>query len=111
MAVTTEKFSREFGRNWGDTMDSSMRNFADSVAVEISKRAPFLNGDLVKSIHATKRLGTGHLAYDVVAGVPYAILRNDVNHLHPQTVHYVQQGLSIAKAGDHRQWWRSFDSQ
>lgn len=106
MPISTTGFSQTFAKKWGDTLDTSMRNYADNVAVEIKKRAPFLTGALVMSIYATKRIGRGRMTYEIVSEVPYARRRNYENHLHPQTLHYVENGLKIAQSGGHKRWWK-----
>lgn len=106
MPISTTSFSQNFGKNWGDTLDTSIRNFADNVAVEMKKRAPFRTGALVKSIQVQKSTSKDRIIYDVISDVPYARLRNFVNHLHPQTLHYVENGLQIAQSGGHKRWWK-----
>ena len=104
MAVTTEQFDSEFAKSWGANIDIALRNYADVIHVKIAKRAPYLSGNLVRSIKVQK--GAESHSYEVAAHVPYAIVRNNVNHLHPQTVHYVQQGVAIARSGGHKRWWK-----
>lgn len=106
MPISTVSFSQNFGKNWSDTLDTSIRNFADNVAVEMKKRAPFLTGALVKSIQAQKANSKDRIIYDVISDVPYAKRRNFENHLHPQTLHYVENGLKIAQSGGHKRWWK-----
>lgn len=106
MAITTEQFSRDFGKNWGKSIDTAIRNFADVTAVEIQKRAPFATGALVRSISPVKNYHGDTPGWQIVSTVPYARRRNYENHLHPQTLHYVEQGTQIARRGDHKRWWR-----
>ena len=106
MAITTEQFSRDFAKNWGKSIDTAIRNFADVTAVEIKKRAPFATGALVRSISTVKSYHGDTPGYQIVSTVPYARRRNYENHLHPQTLHYVEQGAQIARTGDHKRWWR-----
>ena len=57
MPISTEKFSRDFAKNWGKDYDVSMRNYADHIVVNMRKMAPFLTGALVRGIHAVRRGG------------------------------------------------------
>lgn len=106
MAITTQQFSRDFAKNWGKDIDIAIRNFADVTAMEMKKRAPFLTGALVRSIRPVKDYHGDVPGYQIISTVPYARRRNFENHLHPQTLHYVEQGVQIARTGDHKRWWK-----
>lgn len=106
MAITTTQFDREFAKNWGKDIDLAIRNFADVTTMEMRKRAPFLTGALVRSIRPVKDYHGDVPGYKIISTVPYARRRNFENHLHPQTLHYVEQGVQIARTGDHKRWWK-----
>lgn len=107
MPVTAETFSRDFAKDWGQSYDVSMRNYADHIVVNMRKLAPFASGALVRSIHAVKRSGYEFPRYEVVCEVPYGIRRNFENNLHPQTKHYVERSVDLTHSGGSTQWWKS----
>ena len=112
MPVSAETFSRDFAKDWGESYDVSMRNYADHIVVNMRKMAPFAavhGGTLVRSIHAVKRYGYGYPRYEVVCEVPYGIRRNFENYLHPQTKHYVERSVDLTHAGGSTQWWKSVE--
>lgn len=104
MAISTVEFSEHFAEHMDDRIATSMRNFADITRIEMQKRAPFLNGGLVHGMTVVVR---DPMHIQIVDSVPYAILRNFENNLHPQTKHYVEQGVRLAKSGDKKKWWKS----
>ena len=109
MPISAETFSRDFAKDWGDSYDVSMRNYADHIVVNMRKMAPFLTGALVRGIHPVRRGGQDVPGYDVVCEVPYGIRRNFENNLHPQTKHYVERSVDLTHAGGSTQWWKSLE--
>lgn len=96
--------SREYANGFPQSADTSARNFADVARIEMSKLAPYATGALVRSL-ATKK--AGNASYNLVAGVPYAIMRNFNNNLHPSTKHYVERGTQAVLDGNPQRWWRA----
>lgn len=107
MAITVTDFANNFGKGWKQSLDTSLRNFADVAVVDMKKHAPFdrkrkSGQHLIQTIQVVR---TGDRAYMIVSTKPYAIRRNFENNLHPQTKHYIENGVSDALKGKNEQWW------
>lgn len=104
MAVKIVNISPEFIAGFPQSADTSARNFSDIAAIEMKKLAPFLTGALETSIGVRKQ---APLNYNIAVGVPYGIYRNFHNNLHPNTKHYVENGVQSVLDGDPKRWWTS----
>lgn len=104
MSVVITYQDHDFAEGFPRHVDVLVRNVADHINVEQKKLAPYFTGALMKSLQVNK-IKDGE--YEIVPGVPYAIRRNFENHLHPQTLHYIERSIDNTARGISSQWWKS----
>ena len=109
------RLSNEYQNGYPKSLSTSLENLTNLTVVEMKKLAPFANpaqypngyrgmpGDLVRSIDYR---GSGN-AFEITAGVPYAIRRNFENRLNPNTKYYIGRSLSNVLNGVQSRWWRA----
>ncbi len=109
--------SKEFLDGFEQSTHTTMMNLTMQMVVEMKKLAPFARpsqypggyhgtpGTLVKSID---RRGGG-LNRQIYSTVPYAVIRNYINNLNPQTKQYVERAIKNVMQGKSSQWWQVTD--
>lgn len=107
--------STGFNDNFQQSEVTSMMNLADMGSIEMKKLAPFAKpsqyphgypgtpGNLVKSI---SRQGMG-MDQKIVSSAAYAIVRNYINQLNPQTRRYIERAIANILRGKQSQWWQA----
>ena len=105
--------SQEFLDGFQQSAETAMMNLALKCSIEMKKLAPFARssqykygypgtpGTLVKSIS----VGGSGMRPNIGSSVDYAVIRNYVNYLNPQTVQYVERGIRNVLLGKQSQWW------
>lgn len=116
---TQISLSQDFLDGFEQSAQTAMMNLADLCSIEMKKLAPFAKpsqyphgypgtpGTLVKSI---ARAGTG-MKPNIGSSVDYAIVRNYINYLNPQTKEYVERGIKNVLLGKQSQWWQAQRNQ
>lgn len=110
VTLTPEEFRQQFGKQWSQNIDVSMRNLADITRRNISALAPWQlkppaghthlalsqqvsrEGEAVYTVHTDDN----HLYWEI---------RNRENHKNPQTVHYVDRAVDASLRGQFKEWW------
>lgn len=107
--------SKEFLSGFEQSTETVMANLSMMTTVEMKKLAPYANpaqypggypgspGSLMQSIN---RRGGG-LNREIYSTVAYAVIRNFVNNLNPQTKHYVERAINNVMRGQSSQWQRA----
>lgn len=96
-------YTFHFDNGWDQKTRQNLNNGLVRMVLDIHNmavhRAPVRTGALINSGRYKR---TGPLTYQLTFGnarVPYAVLRENVNHLHPWTTHYL--GNSVDEAAAH----------
>lgn len=119
---TRIELSQDFVDDFEQSATDAMQNLASMCSIEMKKLAPYARpsqykprkyknsvtgsetgGSLARSI---VRGGSG-MRPTIVSAMPYAIMRNYVNKLNPQTKLYIERGIKNVLQGKQEQWWQA----
>lgn len=116
---TQISLSNDFLDDFEQSTETAVENLTLMSLVEMKKLSPWANpaqypdgyynsvtgwtkgGSLSTSLH---KKGSG-LQTTIESYMPYAVFRNFVNSLNPQTIHYVERAIANVLRGDTSRWF------
>lgn len=103
MTYYTFKFDTGWDKRTQQNLNTGLVRMVLDIHNMAVHRAPVKTGALINSGRYTR---TGPLTYQLTFGnarVPYAVIREETNHLHPWTTHYLQNSVNEAssRAGEY----------
>lgn len=98
MTYYTFKFDNGWDKRTQQNLNTGLVRMVLDIHNMAVHRAPVKTGALINSGRYTR---TGPLTYQLTFGnarVPYAVIREETNHLHPWTTHYLQNSVNEASS-------------
>lgn len=98
MTYYTFKFDTGWDKRTQQNLNTGLVRMVLDIHNMAVHRAPVKTGALINSGRYTR---TGPLTYQLTFGnsrVPYAVIREETNHLHPWTTHYLQNSVNEASS-------------
>ncbi len=98
MTYYTFKFDNGWDKRTQQNLNTGLVRMVLDIHNMAVHRAPVKTGALINSGRYAR---TGPLTYQLTFGnarVPYAVIREETNHLHPWTTHYLQNSVNEASS-------------